>query len=115
MKYKQLAFYYLIGAIAFFLGYFIFSLIFYLSKNIIFSIFLQYLIVFFYKFYAYKKHLFTKITLKKYLCLYFFYIILNIVFLKFTNNLIDNLYILQLSYMLSLSLLGFALLKKIKS
>lgn len=107
----NLAKYYLIGLISFVLGYFIFVLIYFISGKIFFSIISQYIFVFIFKYFSYTKYLFKKLSLKKYFFTYLVLIILNSFFLYISNLNTQNIYILQFIYILSVSLLGFFLLK----
>ena len=101
--------YYLIGLISFVLGYFIFVLVYFISDKIFLSIISQYISVFIFKYFSYTKYLFTKLSLKKYFFTYPVLLILNIFFLYIFDLNMQNIYILQFIYILSVSLFGFYL------
>lgn len=102
--------YYLIGLIGFVFGYSIFALVYFISDKMYFSLILQYISVFFFKYFTYNKYLFSKMSLIKYFFTFLLLIFLNSFFLYIVHLNMQNTYILQFAYMLFIVPFGFFLL-----
>ena len=110
-KNNKLFTYYAIGGITVIFGYLIFIIIYTYSSNISLSLLLQFVFTFFFKFKSYKLLIFKRLIFTKFLLIYSILYILNNIVLKLTQSFY-NVYILQLIYMASISLLFFLILRK---
>jgi|688.fasta_scaffold668671_2 hypothetical protein len=111
IKITRLPAYYVIGAISLICGYLIFVLSYLLSNDIIMSLLFQFTFTFIFKYFFYKKFVFKKFNTLLFLLAYPILFILNINLLKLIQDF-HNIYIFQLIYMVSVSLLFFLILKK---
>ena len=112
IKITKLLSYNAVGAISLICGYLIFVLSYFLSNDIIISLLFQFTFTFIFKYFFYKKYVFKKFNALIFLLAYSILFILNINLLKLIQDF-DNIYIIQLIYMVSVSLLFFLILKKI--
>ena len=108
---NNLIIYYLIGLISFLLGYLVFILVYYLFNKIYLGTIAQYISIFILKYYSYTKYIFRKLSLIKYLFFLIIFLTLNNLFLYVASISIENMYILQLMYLIFTIPLGFFLLK----
>ena len=111
IKITRLLAYYAIGTISLMCGYSIFVLSYFLSNDIIISLLFQFTFTFIFKYFSYKKFVFKKFNTLLFLLAYPILFILNINVLKLIQDF-HNIYILQLIYIVSVSLLFFLILKK---
>ena len=112
IKITRLLSYYAVGAISLICGYLIFVLSYFLSNDIIISLLFQFTFTFIFKYFFYKKFVFKKFNTLLFLLAYPILFILNINLLKLIQDF-HNIYIFQLIYIVSVSLLFFLILKKI--
>ena len=112
IKITKLLSYNEVVAIILICGYLIFVLSYFLSNDIIISLLFQFTFTFIFKYFFYKKYVFKKFNALIFLLAYSILFILNINLLKLIQDF-DNIYIIQLIYMVSVSLLFFLILKKI--
>lgn len=108
---NNLIIYYLIGLISFLLGYLVFILVYYLFNKIYLGTIAQYISIFILKYYSYTKYIFRKLSLIKYLFFLIIFLTLNNLFLYVASISMENMYILQLMYLIFTIPLGFFLLK----
>jgi hypothetical protein len=111
IKITRLLAYYVVGAISLICGYLIFILSYFLLNDIIISLLFQFTFIFIFKYFSYKKFVFKKFNTLIFLLAYPILFILNINLLKLIQDF-HNIYIFQLIYMVSVSLLFFLILKK---
>jgi len=111
-KINRLLSYYAVGAISLVCGYLIFVLLYFLSNDINISLLFQFTFTFIFKYFFYKKFVFKKFNALIFLLVYSILFILNINLIKLIQDFY-NVYILQLIYIVSVSLLSFLILKKL--
>ena len=103
--------YYFIGIISVSIGLTCFSITYYFSNNSFFSLFIQFTIIVMIKYFFYKKYLFENLEFNKYLKIISFFYIANNLFLYFSSIYYENMYVLQFTFVITSSLLGFVLFK----
>lgn len=116
IKKKTFLTYYLIGLISLLIGYIIFCIVYLLTNTIYYPVLSQYIVVFFFKYVSYKKYIFKKLNLVKYFLVVVFLFILNNLYLFYTSLNVNSeklIFIFQLIYIISTSIIGFLFFKKI--
>lgn len=103
--------YYLIGITSIFIGYFIFTTIYFVYGNYFLALFFQFVISNTLKFNLYKNYLFLKIKLNIFIKITFFFYVLNNLFLYLSNLHFENVYLLQIFYIILSSFFGYTLLR----
>ena len=106
MTISKIFYYYFIGIITTSIGLALFSITYYFSNNFFFSLFLQFTTIVMIKYFLYKKYLFKDLKFNKYLKIIFFFYIANNLFLYFSNIYFENIYMLQLTFVLISTLLS---------
>ena len=115
IKKKTFLTYYLIGLISLLIGYIIFCIVYLLTNTIYYPVLSQYIVVFFFKYVSYKKYIFKKLNLVKYFLVVVFLFILNNLYLFYTSLNVNSeklIFIFQLIYIISTSIIGFLFFKK---
>ena len=108
--------YYLIGSISLIIGYFVFCLCYLITNTIHYSVLFQYIVVFIFKYFCYKKFVFKQLNLIKYFFVVLILFFLNNLYLYYTSinfNSEQLIFIFQLIYIISTSIIGFIFFKKI--
>ena len=116
IKKKTFLIYYFIGSISLIVGYLTFCLFYLFTNTIYYSVLFQYIVVFIFKYLCYKKFIFKKLNLVKYFLVVVFLFILNNLYLFYTSLNVNSeklIFIFQLIYIISTSIIGFLFFKKI--
>jgi hypothetical protein len=116
IKKKTFFVYYLIGSISLIIGYFVFCLCYLITNTIHYSVLFQYIVVFIFKYFCYKKFVFKQLNLIKYFFVVLILFFLNNLYLYYTSinfNSEQLIFISQLIYIISTSIIGFIFFKKI--
>ena len=116
IKKKTFFVYYLIGSISLIIGYFVFCLCYLISNTIHYAVLFQYIVVFIFKYFFYKKFVFKQLNLIKYFFVVLILFFLNNLYLYYTSinfNSEQLIFIFQLIYIISTSIIGFIFFKKI--
>jgi len=116
IKKKTFFVYYLIGSISLIIGYFVFCLCYLITNTIHYSVLFQYIVVFIFKYFCYKKFVFKQLNLIKYFFVVLILFFLNNLYLYYTSinfNSEQLIFIFQLIYIISTSIIGFIFFKKI--
>jgi len=103
--------YYIIVGCIVILGYLVFAFIYFLTEDILISIFAKYFVTFVFRFYFYKKTIFKKLNFIFYLILYILLLTLNNIFLNFIKD-DHNIFLAQLVYIAIFSVFNYIALSK---